>query len=184
LHQRQQLPTPRQQLADPAGYSSALNFERLSGERSCLHLPLRHAQFLEQHFSNYIYFAEVPGPLLAYSLNAGILNTAPASQSPFPYSGEGSPSISANGTSNGILWAVTWANGPPGQNKGTLRAFDATNLQTQFYASNLAAGNRDALSDVPEFYYSHHCQWKSLRRDREPITRVWIASFLDRHCGK
>jgi len=27
---------------------------------------------------------------------------------------------------------------PPGQNKGTLRAFDATNLQTQFYASNLA----------------------------------------------
>ncbi len=101
--------------------------------------------------SNYIYFAEVPGPLLAYSLNAGILNTAPASQSPFPYSGEGSPSISANGTSNGILWAVTWANGPPGQNKGTLRAFDATNLQTQFYASNLAAGNRDALSDVPDF---------------------------------
>jgi hypothetical protein len=101
--------------------------------------------------SSYIYFAEVPGPLLAYSLNAGILNTAPASQSPLTYSGEGSPSISANGTINGILWAVTWANGPPGQDKGTLRAFDATNLQTQFYASNLAADNRDTLGDVPDF---------------------------------
>jgi hypothetical protein len=101
--------------------------------------------------SSYIYFAEVPGPLLAYSLAAGILSTSPTSQSPLSYSGEGSPSISANGTSNGILWAVTWANGPPGQNKGTLRAFDATNLQTQFYASNLAAGNRDTLGYVPNF---------------------------------
>jgi len=101
--------------------------------------------------SDYIYFAEVPGPLLAYSLSAGILNTAPTSQSPLNYSGEGSPSISANGTSNGILWAVTWANGGPGKDKGTLRAFDATNLQTQFYASSLAAGGRDTLGDVPDF---------------------------------
>ncbi|MFZ0769903.1 MAG: Ig-like domain-containing protein [Candidatus Sulfotelmatobacter sp.] len=107
--------------------------------------------FWSNSSSNYIYFAEVPGPLLAYSLTAGSLSASPTSQSPLNYSGEGSPSISANGTSSGILWAVTWANGPPGQNKGTLRAFDATNLQTQFYASSLATGNRDALGYVPNF---------------------------------
>ena len=107
------------------------------------------------YWNNNLYFSEVPGPLTAYSLtgssNGVTISTLPTSQSPLTYQGSGSPSISANGTSNAILWTITWANGPPGQYPGTLRAFDATNLQTQFYASSLAAAKRDALGTVTSF---------------------------------
>jgi len=108
--------------------------------------------FWSNNSTDYIYFAEVPGPLLAYSMTNGVLTSLPASQSPLSYSGAGTPSISANGASNAVLWAVTWANSSiPGTNKGTLRAFDPANLQTQFYASSLAAGGRDTVGYVPDF---------------------------------
>jgi hypothetical protein len=100
--------------------------------------------------SSYVYFSEVPGPLVSYSLNGSTLNTTPV-KSPASYSGVGSGSISADSTGSGIYWAVTWANGAIGANSGTLRAFDATNLQTQFYASSQAAGGRDTLGYVPNF---------------------------------
>jgi hypothetical protein len=100
--------------------------------------------------SSYVYFSELPGPLVSYSLNGTTLNTTPV-KSPASYAGVGSGSISANSTGGGIYWAVTWTNGAIGANSGTLRAFDATNLQTQFYASSQAAGGRDTLSYVPNF---------------------------------
>jgi hypothetical protein len=100
--------------------------------------------------ASYVYFSENPGPLISYSFNGPNLNTVPV-ESSASYLGAGGPSISANSTSSGILWAMTWAQGGPGQNPGTLRAFDATNLQTQFYASSLAAGGRDTLGNVPSF---------------------------------
>jgi hypothetical protein len=107
------------------------------------------------YWNNNIYFSEIPGPLVAYGLtptsNGVAVSTLPTSQSPLTYSGAGGSSISANGTSNAILWSITWGNGPPGKSSGTLRAFDATNLQTQFYASSLAAGKRDTLGYVPSF---------------------------------
>jgi hypothetical protein len=100
----------------------------------------------------YIYFAEVPGPLLSYSMTNGALTTQPSSQTSTSYSGAGSPSISANGTSNSILWTVTWTNSRAlGTNKGVLRAFDPTNFQNQFYASNTAAGARDSMGYIPDF---------------------------------
>jgi hypothetical protein len=106
------------------------------------------------YWNNNIYFSEIPGPLLAYGLTANsngvTVSTSPTSQSPLTYSGAGGSSISANGTTNAILWAITWGNGSPGKSPGTLRAFDATNLQTQFYASSLA-GKRDTLGTVPSF---------------------------------
>ena len=102
--------------------------------------------------TQYIYFAEVPGPLLSYSLTDGILSTAPSSQSPVSYSGAGTPSISSNGLANSILWAITWNNSlPVGTDKGTLHAFDPANLQTEFYASSLASGGRDSMGFVPDF---------------------------------
>lgn len=100
--------------------------------------------------SSYVYFSELPGPLISYSLNGTTLNTTPVKSSA-SFSGVGSGSISANSTGGGIYWAVTWTNGAIGANSGTLRAFDATNLQTQFYASSQAAGGRDTLSYVPNF---------------------------------
>ena len=108
--------------------------------------------FWSNNSIDYIYFAEVPGPLLSYSMTNGILTSLPASQSSVSYSGAGTPSISANGTTNSLLWAVTWTNSlPPGTDKGVLHAFDPANLETQYYASNVAAGGRDALGLVPDF---------------------------------
>jgi outer membrane protein assembly factor BamB len=107
--------------------------------------------FWSNNSTDYIYFAEIPGPLLAYSMTNGVLTSLPATQSAVSYSGAGTPSISANGANNSILWAVTWANSSPGTDKGTLRAFDPANLGTQFYASNLAAGSRDNVGYVPDF---------------------------------
>lgn len=105
------------------------------------------------YWNNNIYFSEVPGPLTAYSLtdssNGVAVSALPTSQSPTTYQGSGSPSISANGTSNAILWTITWGNGAPGKSPGTLRAFDATNLQTQFYAGSLSAGG--SYGFVPSF---------------------------------
>jgi len=100
--------------------------------------------------TNYVYFSELPGPLVSYTFNGSLFNSTPV-KSPLSYAGAGSGSISANTTGSGIFWAVTWGNGLPGKNPGTLRAFDATNLQTQFYASSSAAGGRDALGSVPSF---------------------------------
>ena len=66
------------------------------------------------------------------------LSTSPTSQSgnTFPYPGA-TPSVSANGTGNGIVWAV--------ENAGTavLHAYDATNLANELYNSNQAASSRD-----------------------------------------
>ena len=52
------------------------------------------------------------------------------------------PTISANGTSNGIAWALDQA--------GVLRAYDASNLLTELYNSNQNA-TRDALGQAVKF---------------------------------
>ena len=44
------------------------------------------------------------------------------------------PSVSANGTSNAIVWAIETDVYPGGN--AILRAYDATNLATEFYNSN------------------------------------------------
>jgi hypothetical protein len=102
--------------------------------------------------TSYIFFTEVPGPMSAYSITNGVVSASPSSRTAGNFSGAGSASLSSNGSSNGILWAVTWNNHlPPGTDSGTLRAFDPTNLQTQFYTSSQATANRDTLGYVTDF---------------------------------
>jgi hypothetical protein len=55
-------------------------------------------------------------------------------------------SISANGTSNGILWAIQ--KNPAGG--GTLHAYDASNIAFELYNSD-QAGSRDALDAAAKF---------------------------------
>jgi hypothetical protein len=54
----------------------------------------------------------------------------------FAYPGT-APSVSANGTSNGIVWAHE------NSNPAVLHAYDATNLAHELYNSTQASGNRD-----------------------------------------
>jgi hypothetical protein len=74
-----------------------------------------------------------------FSISAGQLSTSPTSQGPDSYAYPGdTPSISANGATNGIVWAV---------DTGTsqLRAYNATGFNTELYTTAQAAGNRDAF---------------------------------------
>lgn len=77
----------------------------------------------------------IPDNIKAYSFNAGgdgVLSTSPTSQSPETFAWPSpSPSVSSNGTANGILWALDNSGGA-----AVLRAYDATNLATELYNSN------------------------------------------------
>jgi hypothetical protein len=100
------------------------------------------------YFQNCIYFAEVGGTLKQYALSLARLPATPTSQSAatFGYPGA-SPSISANGSSNAIVWAVE---SNPGS-AAVLHAYNAANLATQYYDSTQAAGSRDAFGNGNKF---------------------------------
>ena len=93
------------------------------------------------YFNNTVYYAAVNDSLKAFAITQAKLGAAPSSQSShqFPYPGA-TPVISANGTSNGIVWVVE--NG----SSGVLHAYDATNLASELYNSGQAANGRDLFS--------------------------------------
>ncbi len=95
------------------------------------------------YFNNAVYYGAVDDSLKAFSIVNAKLVAPAGSQSPsgFGYPGT-TPSISANGTSDGILWAVENQNG-----NGVLHAYDATNLGNELYNSSQAANGRDNFSD-------------------------------------
>ena len=89
-------------------------------------------------FNGTLYYGAVSDTLKAFPFTNALLATSAQSQSPtaFGYPGT-TPSISSNGTSNGIVWAIE--NG----STGVLHAYDATNLAKELYNSNQASGGRD-----------------------------------------
>ncbi len=91
-------------------------------------------------FNNTVYYGAVGDALKAFPVSSARLAAAPSSQSThhFGYPGT-TPSVSASGTTNGIVWAI--------ENSGAiLFAYDATDLTKELYNSNQAAGNRDHFS--------------------------------------
>jgi hypothetical protein len=90
------------------------------------------------YFNGTVYYADASGTLKAFAISTAKLGATPQSQSAtqFAYPGT-APSVSANGTSNGIVWAHE--NTSP----AVLHAYDAANLAHELYNSNQAAGNRD-----------------------------------------
>lgn len=92
------------------------------------------------YFNGTVYYGAVGDALKAFPVVNAKLAGTPASQSThhFGYPGT-TPSVSANGANNGIVWAI--------ENGGAvLYAYDATNLTTELYNSNQAASNRDHFS--------------------------------------
>jgi hypothetical protein len=91
-------------------------------------------------FNNTVYYGAVGDALKAFPVTAARLAAAPSSQSThhFGYPGT-TPSVSANGATNGIVWAI--------ENSGAvLYAFDATDLTKELYDSDQAANSRDHFS--------------------------------------
>jgi hypothetical protein len=94
------------------------------------------------YFNNTVYYGAVGDNLKAFPISAAKLATNPSSQSSTLFSYPGTtPSISANGASNGIVWAVE------NSSNGVLHAYDATNLTNELYNSSQAANNRDTFAD-------------------------------------
>ena len=93
-------------------------------------------------FNGVLYVGAVSTPLKAFPITAARLATAPSSQTAasFGYPGT-SPAVSANGTQNGIVWAVESA-----ASSGVLHAYDAANLAHELYNSGQAANGRDAFA--------------------------------------
>ncbi len=97
------------------------------------------------YFNNVVYYGDTGETLKAFPISNAMLATTPSSQSPnlFIYPGT-TPTVSANQTSNAIVWAVA------NSNPAVLYAFDATNLANQLYNSN-QAGTRDQFGDGNKF---------------------------------
>jgi len=92
------------------------------------------------YFNGSVYYGAVGDALKSFSLANAKLAGTPSSQSTHQFGYPGTtPSVSANGTTNGIVWAI--------ENSGAiLFAYEATNLATELYDSNQAANNRDHFS--------------------------------------
>ena len=90
------------------------------------------------YFNNTIYYGAVSDTLKAFPIASARVAGSPSSQSSisFPFPGT-TPSISANGGSNGIVWAAE------NSNPAVLHAYDAGNLSHELYNSNQAANGRD-----------------------------------------
>jgi Immunoglobulin domain/PQQ enzyme repeat len=90
------------------------------------------------YFKNTVYYGDIGNTLKAFSISSAKLNATPQSQSGMQFSYPGTaPSVSANGTADGIVWAHE------NTNPGVLHAFDAANLAHELYNSSQAAGARD-----------------------------------------
>ena len=99
-------------------------------------------------FNGVLYYASDGDALKAFPFTNATMATAPTSVSTATFAHPGStPAVSANGTQNGIVWAVESALAAP----AVLHAYDPANLQHEFYNSNQAAGGRDAFGNGNKF---------------------------------
>jgi hypothetical protein len=95
----------------------------------------------------YVYSSGGPGQqnnqgdfLKMYSVVDGLVSTTPIAQSTNIFPTGATPSISANGTADGIVWAVERQSldAQPGTAPAILYAYDATNVTTALYNSGSA----------------------------------------------
>lgn len=90
------------------------------------------------YFNGVIYYGAVGDNLKAFPIASALVATSPSSTSGNAFGFPGTtPSVSANGSSGGIVWAAE------NSNPAVLHAYDATNLANELYNSNQAASGRD-----------------------------------------
>lgn len=98
------------------------------------------------YYKNTIYYVEgFGGTAKTFSISNAVMSSEPTTRSidTFTYAGS-TPSISANGSTNGIVWDV---------DRGTnqLRAYSTDSYAQQLYNSGQAPGNRDSLGTAATF---------------------------------
>ncbi len=100
-------------------------------------------------WNNMVYFGGSYDVLRSFSFdpNAERLSRGPTSPASFNFPGS-TPSISSNGTNNGILWIIQ--NDTYGGGNAVLHAYDATNIGTELYNSEQNSG-RDRVGLAIKF---------------------------------
>jgi hypothetical protein len=95
------------------------------------------------YWNGMLYYAGDADEIKAFQLTGTYppVSTEPVMQTHRRWVGSHSPSISANGTTNGILWVLSG---------GILLAFNASDLEQELYASNMVPA-RDTLPPVAHF---------------------------------
>jgi hypothetical protein len=95
-------------------------------------------------FNGVLYYGADGQTLKAFPTTNAKLATTSSSQSTVSFAYPGAtPSVSANGTTNGIVWALQSAT----SSAAVLHAYNATNLALELYNSSQAAGGRDSFGD-------------------------------------
>lgn len=100
------------------------------------------------YFNNAVFYSGQGDHLDRYTLTKGALSKTPASKSPKTLTAGGTPSISANGTTNGIVWVID-ASGKSGST-AVLHAYKASSVATELYNSQQDA-SRDTLGKGTRF---------------------------------
>ena len=95
------------------------------------------------YFNQTLYFCGSGDSLKAFPISNAQMPTKPTSQSTAKFAFPGCvPSISANGTANGVVWIIDPA--------GVLRAYDSSNVATELYDSTQNT-SRDALGSAVKY---------------------------------
>jgi hypothetical protein len=98
------------------------------------------------YFNNAVYYGASGSTLRAFSVTSAKLSTSPVSATAVSFAFPGTtPSISASGSANGIVWAIE------NKNPAVLHAYDATNMSHELYNSSQAANSRDAFGAGNKF---------------------------------
>lgn len=97
------------------------------------------------YFNGFLYYGAVGDKLKAFPFSKALLATSPSSASSITFAYPGAtPSVSSNGSSNGIIWATE------NQNPAVLHAYDAADLSHELYNS-AQAGGRDQFGAGNKF---------------------------------
>jgi hypothetical protein len=102
------------------------------------------------YFNGRVYVTAAGDSLKAFSLSGGTLSTAPVSQTTRTFSPQGHLSVSANGTTGGVVWVMSGGGFTPTL-PVVLYAYDANDLTKELYNSSQAAGQRDVAGRSTKF---------------------------------
>jgi hypothetical protein len=121
--------------------------------------PINGNWFTPANWNGYVYFGGTDESVMAFKYTNGLLPTSPSSQTTtmFGYPGT-SATVSASGTSNGIVWVLDNSKFVGGARGGTvnpagpaiLHAYRADDLNLEIYNSS-QAGTRDTAGNAIKF---------------------------------
>ncbi len=102
-------------------------------------------------FNNTLYISGTGTPIAAYTITSAQFNTTPV-ETPDGYANKGGATacISANGSSNSIVWAIANDGLDMPDTPSILRAYNATNVTQELYSSDQIA-TRDSAGNAVKF---------------------------------